>query len=239
MPNVDVPSIEPINQNSLLLRFADHPNEELIDRISALWQQLSTQFDRSIKDAVAANTTLMLVLYEECELSDFVPQLQHYLAESALSNTADRTVSPRQHLIPVCYHPSLAADLEAAAMRIGLATEQLIALHSEKTYRIFAVGFLPGFAYIGQLEAKLSLPRLATPRTEVLAGSVGIAEHFTGIYPRRSPGGWNVIGRTPLCTQPNLTDLSASESADFRVGDEVRFRAISLEEFTRQNQHHD
>ena len=129
--------------------------------------------------------------------------------------------------IPVCYGGAFGPDLDELARFAGLTAEEVIALHSQPRYDVHAVGFTPGFPYLGGLSPKLHMPRRATPRVEVPAGSVGIGGAQTGIYPLRSPGGWQIIGRTPL----NLFNVRVVPPARLQVGDRVRFKPISLEEF--------
>lgn len=129
--------------------------------------------------------------------------------------------------IPVCYHPSLAPDLEAVALLHNLSIEELIHIHTATTYRVYMNGFLPGFAYLGILDEKIATPRLSNPRTHVPAGSVGIAGQQTGVYPVASPGGWNIIGRTPLALL-----LPEQEPPCLLVpGNFVQFKAIDLHHF--------
>jgi KipI family sensor histidine kinase inhibitor len=129
--------------------------------------------------------------------------------------------------VPVCYENEFAPDLVEIALRSGLTEEEVIRRHSGVTYRVSCVGFTPGFPYLNGLPPELATPRRSTPRTEIPAGSVAIGGAQTGIYPRKSPGGWNVIGRTPL----RLFDVQHEPPALFQAGDQVRFRPISREEF--------
>ncbi|MEI6891527.1 MAG: 5-oxoprolinase subunit PxpB [Pontiella sp.] len=132
--------------------------------------------------------------------------------------------APRSIEIPVCYQGE---NLARVAAQQGLTEAEVIRLHAAPTYRVYLLGFSPGFAYMGGLNPKLATPRLETPRISVPAGSVGIAGHQTGIYPVASPGGWNIIGRTPL----NLFDPAAAQPFLFEPGDEVTFLPVSSEEF--------
>jgi inhibitor of KinA len=129
--------------------------------------------------------------------------------------------------IPVCYDLELAPDLARVAAQAQCGEAEVAALHAAGEYRVQAVGFSPGFPYLTGLPARLHTARLATPRTVVPAGSVGIGGMQTGIYPLATPGGWNLIGRTPL----RLFDLAANPPARLRPGDRVRFKAITREEF--------
>ncbi len=130
-------------------------------------------------------------------------------------------------IVPVCYDPSVAPDLEFAAQFAKCAVEEFIQLHSSKIYKVYMLGFLPGFAYMASVDKKIRLPRKETPRKLVDAGSVGIAGEQTGIYPLDAPGGWQLIGKTPI----SLFDISKEDPCFFKPGDRVKFEPISLDAF--------
>lgn len=131
--------------------------------------------------------------------------------------------------IPVCYHASLGPDLEAVARFAKLSCAEVIRLHSQKIYTVFALGFAPGFPYLGFVDSQIAMPRKAIPALNIAAGSVGIAHNQTGVYPRQSPGGWQIIGRTP---QPCFDFTRPPESASlFTVSMQVKFKPISLAQY--------
>ncbi|MBL8888055.1 MAG: 5-oxoprolinase subunit PxpB [Phycisphaerales bacterium] len=129
--------------------------------------------------------------------------------------------------IPVCYDADFAPDLESVASHAGIAPPEVVRRHSGAAYQVAFVGFTPGFGYLTGLPAELAAPRLPNPRTRVPAGSVGIAGDQTGIYPSATPGGWRLIGRTPL----RLFDAHRANPSLLSIGDSVRFRAIDRAEF--------
>lgn len=129
--------------------------------------------------------------------------------------------------IPVCYGGEYGPDFDALCTQLKLTPEALITLHSGAAYRVITLGFAPGFVYLGELPEGLSAPRLETPRLRVEAGSVGIAGRYSGVYSLPSPGGWRIIGRTPL----TLFNGREKTPFIFEPGDEVRFRAISPDAF--------
>ncbi len=129
--------------------------------------------------------------------------------------------------LPVCYDPELAPDLEELSAGAGLSVAEVARLHSATPYTVLATGFAPGFAYLGDLDARIAMPRLATPRRRVEAGSVGIADRRTGIYPAAGPGGWRIVGRVP---KPFFSDPTERISR-FRPGGTVEFRAISRDAY--------
>lgn len=129
--------------------------------------------------------------------------------------------------VPVCYAPEFAPDLDDVACRAELSAKEVINLHSAADYRVACIGFVPGFPFLAGLAKKLATPRRENPRKEIPAGSVGIGGAQTGIYPLRSPGGWNLIGRTPS----RLFDPQKDPPTLLRAGDRVRFCAITRDEF--------
>jgi inhibitor of KinA len=131
--------------------------------------------------------------------------------------------------VPVCYGGELGPDLAAVAAFAGMSADEVVAAHAGAVYRVFMLGFVPGFAYMGVLDARIAMPRRATPRVRVPRGAVGIAGAQTGIYPAETPGGWQLIGRTPV--EP--FDAARPAPFLFRPGDAVRFVPIARAEFER------
>ena len=136
---------------------------------------------------------------------------------------------PRTVEIPVCYGEEYGPDIDMVADTNGLTTEEVIKLHCEPAYQIYMVGFTPGFPFLGGLSEKLYTPRLETPRTLVPEGSVGIANNQTGIYPVASPGGWQLIGRTPA----KLFAPGREHPFLYQAGDRIKFKPIAADEFAR------
>jgi inhibitor of KinA len=131
--------------------------------------------------------------------------------------------------IPVCYAPEFGIDLEAVAAHHGMTAADVVRLHTAGRYHVRFLGFSPGFPYLSGLPAQLATPRLPTPRTHVPAGSVAIGGAQTGVYPLATPGGWRIIGRTPL----RLFDPQRSPPAVLQMGDRVTFRSVPRAEFDR------
>ena len=129
--------------------------------------------------------------------------------------------------VPVCYDPEFAPDIEDVAKKLNLSLKELAERHAASEHRVLMIGFAPGHAYMGGLDPKLAVPRRATPRANVPEGSVAIANDQTVVYPYTIPGGWSIIGRTPL----TVFDAGRAEPSLFAPGDRVRFRIMSKEEF--------
>lgn len=147
--------------------------------------------------------------------------------EKLLDSSRDEAKPVKLWRIPACYAASHAPDLAEVAQRTGLSAEEVVRLHSGTRFHTYMIGFVPGFPYMGDLPAPLSLPRRADPRIRVPAGSIAIATNMTGIYPLESPGGWHLIGATPI----RLFDLRQPRPALLSPGDAVRFEAIGVSEF--------
>lgn len=154
------------------------------------------------------------------ELTALLLDLEKTLGQAAIAQT-------RRVDIPVCYGGEFGPDIDFVMEHNKISADEVIALHSAADYYIYAIGFAPGFCYLGGLDRRLHTPRLTTPRQNVTAGSVGIAGTQTGVYPLASPGGWRLIGRTPL----RLFAPERQLPLLYQTGDTIRFRSISEDEF--------
>lgn len=214
---------------------------------------LVAEFDERIDVAVNARTIALADVVRSAAVAgvrDVVPTFRsvavyfdplrtdRHLLQSTLQNAAasvlmgDGSVHTGRFVdIPVCYDREFAVDLDAVASRVGLDPEAVVQLHAGRTYRVFMLGFVPGFAYLGTLDPRIAVPRREMPRAAVEAGSVAIAGEQTGVYPARTPGGWHVIGRTPLA----MFSSDRPGSSLLRAGDSVRFMPIDRREFARQS----
>jgi inhibitor of KinA len=147
---------------------------------------------------------------------------------SLLGDVEDEPLAPARVVeIPVCYGGELGSDLADVATRHGLSEDDVVRIHAAGDYLVYMVGFMPGFAYLGGLDDRIATPRRSSPRTAVPTGTVGIGGQQTGVYPMVSPGGWNLIGRTPRA----IFDIARAEPSLLATGDRVRFRSISRDEF--------
>ena len=199
--------------------------------ITRLFQQIQQQKRAYILDIIPAYSSITIV-YDPLWFngSDSNPETIIYQCFSNAIQQTENTHTPESNniiRIPVCYHPSLAPDLENLCHQHQIDIDTLIELHTQKTYRVFMNGFLPGFAYMGTVDDRIATPRHESPRKQVPAGSVGIAGLQTGIYPFESPGGWQVIGRTSV----SLFQPHAENPCLLQPGDEVQFYAVPFENF--------
>lgn len=191
-------------------------------RLLRLLQREPLAWVRNLQPAYCS----LLVSFDACAVD-------HVQVEAALRSYEKRAQkialpAPRLVEIPVYYGGEFGPDLAKVATAHRLKPRRVIELHSSQTYHAYFLGFAPGFAYLGDLPDSLATPRLATPRKRVPAGSVGVAGKQTAVYPFATPGGWNLLGRTPL----HMFQLDREPMELVNVGDEVRFRPITPQEFS-------
>jgi inhibitor of KinA len=208
--------IQPLGDSALLIQLGDEINSHINQRVHALANLIEASPLEGILETVPAYATL-LVHYDPLILS--FAQIKAHLRAKIDQAEENESRKQRRVEVPVRYGGEYGSDLESAARHLHLEVEEVIRLHSGKLYTVYMMGFTPGFAYMGKLDNALVMPRLATPRTRVPAGTVGIAGSQTGIYPIDSPGGWNLIGWTPL----KLFDPQSDSPFLFAPGDEVKF----------------
>lgn len=207
------------SDSSLLVEFGDKISAEFHEPVLALFRALLARNDNRLRNLHPAYASL-LIDFDPIRMTheELASQVQDLIDSAPASvNTTGRAIS-----IPVCYDPEFGIDLAEVAAHHRISVAEVIHLHVSATYRVYFLGFSPGFAYLGGLPSKLQIPRLTTPRGRVAAGSVAIAGDQTGIYPVDSAGGWRVIGRTPL----RIFDPFANPPTLLQPGDVVRFSAI-------------
>jgi len=208
----------------LLVAFGDTIDLRVNEKVRAMTALLRKDPPEGVAVVVPAYRSLAVV-YDPLvttpgELRTILRRLSTRLADADIP-------PPCTVEIPVCYGGDLGPDIAFVAEHNGLDVRDVIAIHTARPYHIYTIGFAPGFCYLGGLDERLHTPRLETPRVVVAAGSVGIAEAQTGIYPLDSPGGWRLIGRTPL----KLFDARRERPFLYQTGDSLRFVAISPEEY--------
>ena len=218
-------SISIAGENSLILYFGDRPSDAIASQVAQVIVQLRLSIGEVLIDLVPSYASL-LVIYNPV-ISD------HHLVRAAMRAALDSlTVSNAQQqgslvILPVYYSVESGPDLQGLADGAGLSVDEVVAIHQQTEYRVYAIGFAPGFAYLGEVDERIATSRLATPRQKVPRGSVAIADRQTAVYPAQSPGGWNLIG---LCPQ-RMFDPNLTPSMPVQVGDRVRFDAIDKQAF--------
>jgi len=212
------------SDNSLLIYFDQHISLAVHQQIATLLRLLELQPIRGIVNLHPAYCSV-LVKFDALKLchDELETRLRSYLERLDEVSSPE----PRHREIPVCYGGEYGPDLAEVCDVHSLSVQQAIDLHASATYIVYFLGFVPGFAYLGGLPEALVTPRLPTPRRRVPPGSVGIAGHQSGVYPFGTPGGWRLIGRTPLAMfRPDRADMSF-----LAIGDQVQFTPISPEQF--------
>ena len=218
------PRIEVVAIDCLMVRLFDVIAEANMPWMLAATERLRNGFGPALVDLVPSYTTLMV----HYDLTALTPAQARALIDQALTDLQPQAQGSGQcHVLPVWYDLSVGPELALLSQRSGLAVEEVIRRHSAHEYQVFALGFAPGFAFMGLVDEVLATPRLNTPRKRVAAGSVGIAERQTAAYPVVSPGGWNLIGRTPA----KLFDRERDGYSLMQPGDTVRFAPVSHAEF--------
>ena len=230
--------LTPLGDSALLIRVAENfesAPEDVLNKVLAAKHRLeAAQIPGAIEIAPAYTT--VAIFYDPVRAVDagapvdnIVGWIEQRIREALSESEETRADETKQSVIeiPVCYETEFGLDLEHVAKQAGIHWKEVVDLHCGAEYRVHCVGFTPGFPFLGGLPHKLATPRRDVPRKEIPAGSVGIGGAQTGIYPIKSPGGWNIIGRTPL----RLFDPQKNPPALLRAGDRVRFRSIRREEF--------
>ena len=220
------PRVEVVAVDCLMVRLFDEIAEANMPWMLAASDNLRAAFGAQLIDLVPSYTTLM-VHYDVLALNP--AQARELITEALIDLSPNARASGQCHVLPVWYDLSVGPELTLLAQRAGLEVSEVIRRHSEHEYQVFALGFAPGFAFMGLVDEALAAPRLNTPRKKVAAGSVGIAERQTAAYPVVSPGGWNLIGRTPA----RLFDRERDGYSLMQPGDTVRFAAVEHAEFIR------
>ena len=226
--------IVPLGDSALLVRLGDSIDERTHARVRAATQALETGRLPAVTEVVPAYTSVTLFYQPVLAVAAGAPEdgIVDWLGarvRERLEKLPARPAAPagRTWEVPICYAPPHAPDLAEVAQATGLAPDEVTRRHAGAEYLVYLIGFAPGFPYMGGLPAALARPRRASPRARVAAGSVGIIGEQCCIYPVDTPGGWNLIGRTPL----RLFRPEDERPSLLRAGDRVKFRAITAEEF--------
>ncbi|MDB4875656.1 MAG: allophanate hydrolase subunit 1 [Gemmatimonadetes bacterium] len=221
----------PLGDHAVTITLGDSIDEATHRLVRAVSAHLDAHPPGGMVDLVPAFASVA-VHYDPARVPGSATASPHHrmvaMLEASLATIrADELPPPRTVEIPVCYGGDLGPDLDDVARQHGLAAEEVVRIHAAGDYLVYMVGFMPGFAYLGGLSDRIATPRRPSPRTAVPAGAVGIGGQQTGVYPMESPGGWNLIGRTPL----RIFDIARDEPSLLATGDRVRFRPVTLDEY--------
>ena len=241
-----------LGDHALVFSLEEKMSEEIIEKIIALKKLIESFHFDFVKELIPSYHTLTFVydinLFYENEIAninnDSITNFGNALLRALNSATAKmQTVSSTEKnifmeqekiiRIPVCYDERLGIDLENIVLKNKISVDEIIQKHTEEIYLVYCLGFLPGFAYMGKVHESIQIARHASPRKLVIAGSVGIAGMQTGIYPMNSPGGWQIIGRTPL----KIFDQDPRVLGKLEAGNRIQFYPISFTEFEKLNEY--
>lgn len=228
----------PLGDSALLVRLEngfDKPSYQSLGNVLDALRHLQAAQIPGVVDLASAYTTIA-VFFDQVRVVEagapaegvidwLTTSIQGALRKG--SKRKQKKTDSRLVEIPVCYEDEFGLDLDHVAQRANVSLQEVVRIHTAPEYRVACVGFTPGFGFLSGLDPKLATPRRATPRTDVPAGAVAIGGAQTGVYPIRSPGGWNIIGRTPL----RMFDVKRDPPALLCAGDRVRFRSITRAEF--------
>lgn len=222
----DKPVYRLMADRALLVELGDEISPSVNKRVRELFVSLDQQGITGVIDLIPSYRSV-LVIYDPLQIS--ISELENLIAKTHKSMDPAQIPGPKTIDIPVVYGDDYGPDLEWVAEYHNIAPQEVIRLHSKHTYQVYMIGFTSGFPYLGEVPGALFTPRRETPRTHVPKGSVAIAQKQTGIYPVQSPGGWHIIGWTPV----TLFDPQADPPSLLEMGDRVRFHAITAEEMVK------
>ena len=241
-----------LGDHAIVFSLEEKMSEEIISKIITFKKTIEAFHFDFIKDLIPSYHTLTLVyditlFYQNkiaSENNQSIIQFGNFLLTAfnipSKNILTEKTTEKNTNIlvekiiqIPVCYDVRFGIDLENIVLKNKISIEEIIKIHSEETYLVYCLGFLPGFAYMGKVNKTIQIARHASPRKEVIAGSVGIAGMQTGIYPMNSPGGWQIIGRTPI----KIFEKDPTVLGKFSAGDSIQFYSISYSEFEKLNEY--
>ncbi|MGY4385890.1 inhibitor of KinA [Pedobacter sp. UYP24] len=216
----------PLGDSAIVIQFGDVIDAGVNEQICAICSWLDDYTFEGFVEYVPAYTTITIYYHPwvvpYTEILEMVKEMLAGIAEDPPELAEKRIVE-----IPVVYGGIYGLDIDFVASNCGLNVEEVIAIHTAPQYLVYMVGFAPGFPYLGGLDERLAVPRKATPQAVVSAGSVGIAGMQTGVYPIETPGGWQIIGRSPI----DFFDIDNQQPSLLKAGDLVRFKSISEYEY--------
>lgn len=221
--------IESVNEQTLIVYFGDNIDEAVAADVNRAIFQVRESLGDLVTDMIPSYNSMLIGFdLSRTDRFDIIKRIRLALASntSEINDRSDNQVVE----IPVYYGEEVALDMSDVCEKTGLDSASVIRLHSQREYRVYAIGFSPGFAYLGSLDEAIVVPRKSTPRLKVPTGSVGLADNQTAIYPSSTPGGWQIIGRTPL----NMVDWDSDSLAKVNVGNRVRFCPVDRDEFLKQ-----
>jgi len=211
-----------LSENSLLLLYDQEISHPVFLQVSQHTSAIKAQLSAYIVDIVPAYASILIQFrLRKIKGDDLQRKIEEVIA--GVEVRVESEESSKLVEIPVYYGPEVALDIEQVASFASVTVDEVISLHSSASYNVYATGFAPGFSYLGIVDERIAIPRKQTPRVKISRGSLGIAGQQTAIYPSDSPGGWQIIGRTPI----GMIDYQSQQFARLQTGDKVVFVPIS------------
>ena len=221
----EFPKISPLGDRGILIKFGEDISENLLDKVLFYKNILENSSFKQKVEIINTYTSLLIsYVFTIEDIYGEVARVKKLLTGANIPKNTNYKI----FTIPVCYDKEFGLDLDHISEEKNLSIDDIIRIHSTPEYRIYFTGFLPGFLYLGGLDKKLQISRKNTPRKSVEKGSVGVGEIQTGIYPKNSPGGWQILGRTPV----ELFDKKKSIPSPFSAGDKIKFKPVSKSEYS-------
>lgn len=217
-------SYKPFGEQAILIEWAQYIDDQILEDLLRFKERIQKERTHFITD--------FIIGYHSLTLKYKTPILNYATEVETLKSIYKKDAASKKKLrflweIPVCYDLKFGIDLEEMALKSKVSIDEIRSRHAAKTYTVFFLGFLPGFLYLGGLHSDLYFDRKPTPRLKVPKGAVAIGGKQTGVYPCSSPGGWNLIGKTPI----HFFDVSQQQPCFATAGDQIKFIPISLDEF--------
>jgi len=215
-----------LSENTLLVLFDQKVNHDTFKSVSATVSQIEQKLSDYVIDIIPSYASIH-IFFNLTKLSH--GEFKQHLTEIIVNTHTCADIDDNKKImnIPVYYGKEVALDIELIAKTSKISTSEVIALHSSVVYDVYAIGFAPGFAYLGNVDERIAISRKETPRKKITQGSLGIADQQTAIYPSDSPGGWQIVGKTPI----SLVDYQSDNLTQFSAGDKVKFSSISRDEY--------
>jgi UPF0271 protein len=219
------PTFRVFGDSAILISWPKEINQEINEKVRKADLLIQKVLKDQLIETVLAYQALAIYLKPGVDTQ----QVLNDLRELDLTSLEEQKIESCLWEIPICYSPKYGIDLDEMSIKLGLSPQEIVALHSSVLYSVYFIGFLPGFLYLGGLPSEIHIPRKSTPRLNVPAGAVGIGGGQTGIYPMESPGGWHLIGQSPL----NLFDVEQIPPISIKAGDQIKFTPIDAEVYDK------
>ncbi|MCH4823702.1 5-oxoprolinase subunit PxpB [Gramella lutea] len=221
---VDFPKITPLGDRAILINFEKIIDEKMLEKV-LFYKNLieNSQFKQKVEVVNTYNSLLISYVFAIEDVYSEVLRIKQLVRQANIPKNMNYKI----FTLPVCYNEEFGLDLKLISEDKNLKIDEIIKLHTKPFYRIYFTGFLPGFLYLGGLDERLKISRKESPRRSVDKGSVGIGENQTGIYPKNSPGGWQILGKCPV----DLFRKNERPPSPFSAGDKIKFEAVSITEY--------